>query len=294
MKDYEADDLRNVLFYIKNNFGLEVFLKKGKLTAFFSDLAPSLKAEKRMLGLLLQLGILEDLLMCIDKNDADQYHAVKMAFTRLVDNEYIQPEIAIKYLNVVAGVMGIKVPSDILCQATIVEKDNNTDYRDTILDTIEVSVVNMGLSKTIAKPIKLSSNRLKKRIDYLSCLRNFLNVLVMKIQSINFYKKIFVCTNKVIKAVKVPLLIILGFSGIILGYLSVLFAFNKFMTWLATITPASSGFFKSLIAIILMVLGFIPQLIINIPFSIINLLYYLITGDWLSAPGLDGYSGFFF
>ena len=290
MKDYEANDLKSVLFYIKNRFGLEIFLEQCRLNALFSDLAPNLKAEGRMLERLLYLGILEDLITSLKKDMNTRYLTVRKVLTKLIDDEYIQPEIAQKYIGIIVEVMEIGIPSEVsvsrLDSAEVMKVDVFT-YEETKVN-VEVEIPN----KIFAK-VSVHCRESKVRGFY-SSFTSFLKRLLTKLHLDYFTRKVYLLVHSFIRAFKVSIIIILGFSGTIFGYLSILFIFNKFMTWLVTITPANSGFFKSFIAIVLAILGFVPQMVINIPFSVLNLIYYLFTGDWLSAPGLDGYSGFFF
>lgn len=56
MAVYDSSDLKSVLAYIKDRFGLEVFNKPGRVPALLSDLAPSLKNDRIMLERLSQIG----------------------------------------------------------------------------------------------------------------------------------------------------------------------------------------------------------------------------------------------
>lgn len=60
MTAYDSGDLKSVLVYIKDRFGLDVFTKPGHVSALLSDLAPGLKNDRIMLERRSRLGILED------------------------------------------------------------------------------------------------------------------------------------------------------------------------------------------------------------------------------------------
>ena len=60
MVSYDSGDLKSVLAYIKERFGLDVFTEPGRVPALLCDLAPGLKNDRIMLERLSRQGILED------------------------------------------------------------------------------------------------------------------------------------------------------------------------------------------------------------------------------------------
>lgn len=60
MATYDKTDLTSTLNYIKSEYGTACF-KNGKIIAFLSDLAPSLKREKSLLKRLVDKGLLKEI-----------------------------------------------------------------------------------------------------------------------------------------------------------------------------------------------------------------------------------------
>ena len=109
MKTYDNNNLESTLIYIKNTFGIEIFLKQEKLIAYISDLAPRLKNEKSMLKRIAQLGILEDFIHSQNADKTNQEHMISKALKILIDDEYIQEKIATEYVITVAKVLDLDI-----------------------------------------------------------------------------------------------------------------------------------------------------------------------------------------
>lgn len=105
MKNYDPQDLKSVLEYIYDSYGLSVFLKTGKLQAYFSDLAPRLSKELHMIKLLDENGILEKLSR-VDVNDvAQQKKILNISKAKLTGDIPIDPAYVISFLQILSEVL---------------------------------------------------------------------------------------------------------------------------------------------------------------------------------------------
>ena len=118
MATYDSNDLRSVLAYIKDRFGLDVFSKPGRVPALLSDLAPGLKNERTMIERLSRLGILADLADNISETDSVQKRIISRSMAQLIQSEFIRPSIAAAYISIIADVFEWKVQVDIPRETT--------------------------------------------------------------------------------------------------------------------------------------------------------------------------------
>ena len=118
MTAYDSSDLRSVLAYIKDRFGLDVFTKPGRLPALLSDLAPSLKNDRIMLERLSRLGILEDFVENTYEGEPVQKRIISKSLTQLTQAEFIRPAIAASYISVMVDVFGWKIEVEIPKETT--------------------------------------------------------------------------------------------------------------------------------------------------------------------------------
>lgn len=92
------DNFKSALIYIKEKFGTEAFKNSDRILAIFSDIAPNLKSERSMLSHLAKIGTLKEFASSDGKTTAEKKQIISIALNRLIDEEFIQPEIAEKYL----------------------------------------------------------------------------------------------------------------------------------------------------------------------------------------------------
>lgn len=118
MTAYDSSDLRSVLAYIKDRFGLDVFTKPGRVPALLSDLAPSLKNDRIMLERLSRLGILEDFVENTYEGEPVQKRIISKSLTQLTQAEFIRPAIAASYISVMVDVFGWKIEVEIPKETT--------------------------------------------------------------------------------------------------------------------------------------------------------------------------------
>ena len=118
MTAYDSSDLKSVLVYIKDRFGLDVFTKLGRVPALLSDLAPGLKNDRIMLERLSRLGILEDFVENTYEGEPVQKRIISKSLTHLTQAEFIRPAIAASYISVMVDVFGWKVAVDIPRETT--------------------------------------------------------------------------------------------------------------------------------------------------------------------------------
>lgn len=118
MAAYDSSDLKSVLAYIKDRFGLDVFTKPGRVPALLSDLAPGLKNERIMLERLSRLGILEDFVENTYEGEPVQKRIISKSLTQLTQAEFIRPAIAASYISVMVDVFGWNVEVDIPRETT--------------------------------------------------------------------------------------------------------------------------------------------------------------------------------
>lgn len=118
MAAYDSSDLRSVLAYIKDRFGLDVFTKPGRVPALLSDLAPSLKNDRIMLERLSRLGILEDFVENTYEGEPVQKRIISKSLTQLTQAEFIRPAIAASYISVMVDVFGWKIEVEIPKETT--------------------------------------------------------------------------------------------------------------------------------------------------------------------------------
>lgn len=127
MNAYDSSDLKSTLIYIIDRFGLDVFLKPGRVPALLSDLAPGLKNDRVMFERLSRLGILEDFAINMNETIHAQKRMVSKAITQLTQAEFIRPAIAASYISVMVEVLGWQIDVDI-SKDTIGEK-TKFDYQ---------------------------------------------------------------------------------------------------------------------------------------------------------------------
>ena len=122
MNNYNPNDLKSTLQYIKRNYGYEIFTKQGELLAVFSDLAPNLKNERVMLERMSRSGILKDFVLYTGKSKQEQERVISKAMTQLTQSQYIMPDIAATYLSILISVFGWNIS---------IANPNNQPSRDT-------------------------------------------------------------------------------------------------------------------------------------------------------------------
>lgn len=113
MAAYDSSDLKSVLVYIKDRFGLNVFTKTGRVPALLSDLAPGLKNDRIMLERLSRLGILEAFVENTYEAEPIQKRIISKSLTQLTQAEFIRPAIAASYISVMVDVFGWKIKVEI-------------------------------------------------------------------------------------------------------------------------------------------------------------------------------------
>ena len=111
MKDYNEQDVKSVLEYIYENYGSSVFEEKGKIKAFFNDLAPRLNKDGSMLKILDESGVLKSL-CSVDVNDVEeQKKALKIAEAKVTKDTPLDPEYVVSFLQILSEVLGWKYQS---------------------------------------------------------------------------------------------------------------------------------------------------------------------------------------
>ena len=106
MNNYDPQDLKSVLEYIYDSYGLSVFLKNGKLQAYFSDLAPRLTKELHMIKLLDENGILEKMSR-VEVNDVVQQKKIlNISKAKLTGDIPIDSAYVISFLQILSEVLG--------------------------------------------------------------------------------------------------------------------------------------------------------------------------------------------
>ncbi|MCR4892217.1 MAG: hypothetical protein K5989_08575 [Lachnospiraceae bacterium] len=113
MAAYDSSDLKSVLAYIKDRFGLDVFTKPGRVPALLSDLAPDMKNERNMLEKLFRLGILIDFAENTYEEEPVQKRIISKSLNQLTQAEFIRPAIAASYISILAEVFGWKIEVEI-------------------------------------------------------------------------------------------------------------------------------------------------------------------------------------
>lgn len=105
MNNYDPQDLKSVLEYIYDSYGLSVFLKTGKLQAYFSDLAPRLSKELHMIKLLDENGILKKMSR-VEVNDVVQQKKIlNISKAKLTGDIPIDPAYVISFLQILSEVL---------------------------------------------------------------------------------------------------------------------------------------------------------------------------------------------
>lgn len=106
MHEYDSNDLKSTLMYIKVRFGTEPFMRNGRVVALLFDLAPELNKERNMIERFSNLGILEEFATTDAANNGLQKRVIAKSFTVLTEEEYILPNIVNEYINILAEVFG--------------------------------------------------------------------------------------------------------------------------------------------------------------------------------------------
>lgn len=119
MSEYNPSNLTSTLVYIKNRFGTDVFAKHGQVSALVSDLAPSLKSDRIMLERMSRIGILEEFVSACNADENTKKYLISKSMTILTHSEYIRPNIAATYLNILVSVFGWNVEVDIPRESSI-------------------------------------------------------------------------------------------------------------------------------------------------------------------------------
>ena len=145
VKNYEANDLKSTLIYIKDNYGLGVFLKQGRLIALLSDLAPSLKKEKSMLGRMDKAGMFAELISSQNMNEDQKKHNIALVLKKLVENDFIQPKIAREYVQLLVDILGLNID---VSGTTSAEKSERTE----LLETVTSDIVTQKKENSIISP----------------------------------------------------------------------------------------------------------------------------------------------
>ncbi len=111
MKDYNEQDVKSVLEYIYENYGSSVFEEKGKIKAFFNDLAPRLNKDGSMLKILDESGVLKSLCSVDVKDVEEQKKALKIAEAKVTKDTPLDPEYVFSFLQILSEVFGWKYQS---------------------------------------------------------------------------------------------------------------------------------------------------------------------------------------
>lgn len=119
MTSEKDKSLKDVLVYIKDKFGIEIFAKRERVIALLSDLAPSLKSEKNMLQKMAKNGILEEFVSAYNADEDTKKRIVSKAIMILTSDEYIKSNIATKYMCIILEVFGWDIQIDIPKESTI-------------------------------------------------------------------------------------------------------------------------------------------------------------------------------
>lgn len=109
MTEYNAQDLQSTLNYIKKRFGMEAFVIPGRIVGLFSDLAPSLEADRAMIERMSRRGILEGFVNADGLSEREKNTVVAKMLTVLTDNEFIRPEVAVRYVSTFVNVFEWKI-----------------------------------------------------------------------------------------------------------------------------------------------------------------------------------------
>lgn len=116
MSDYNSNDLKSVLVYIKDKFGLDVYIKQGRVPALLSDLAPNLESERRMLERMSRLGMLKEFFTNINADEGIKKRLISKIMFQLIYSEYIRPSVAAAYLRILTIVfewdIDIEIPEE--------------------------------------------------------------------------------------------------------------------------------------------------------------------------------------
>lgn len=111
MKDYNEQDVKSVLEYIYENYGSSVFQEKGKIKAFFNDLAPRLNKDGSMLKILDESGVLKSLCSVDVKDVEEQKKALKIAEAKVTKDTPLDSEYVVSFLQILSEVLGWKYQS---------------------------------------------------------------------------------------------------------------------------------------------------------------------------------------
>ena len=106
LSEYNQNDLKSTLTYIKIQFGVETLCDSKHLFAYLADLAPTLTKERKMIQRLLNIGVLEDFSKTDTSDEALEKRTLAKWSLKLTEEEYIIPEIVNQYLDILAEVFG--------------------------------------------------------------------------------------------------------------------------------------------------------------------------------------------
>ena len=122
MATYDKTDLLSTLNYIKSEYGTACF-KDGKVIAFLSDLAPSLKREKSLLKKLVDKGLMKEIVENASADEITQRRIIFKTRSFLEDDELIHPDAVEHHISILAKAFNYKVS---LQQKSQESKTNST------------------------------------------------------------------------------------------------------------------------------------------------------------------------
>ena len=107
MPSYDKTDLTSVLEYIRDEYG-SICFKDGTVIDILSDLAPNLKREYSLLKKLVDKGLLKEIAENSSTDEDTQKKIISKTRSFLVDDEFLQPNIADFHIGILCKVLKFK------------------------------------------------------------------------------------------------------------------------------------------------------------------------------------------
>ena len=163
MQTYDKDDLESVLRYLTGEYGIEILAGQGSIPGkhdimrllpdFFST---KHKGDYSMMSMMVREGTMTKLLSLRESGiSGDECRRQIAIETQKLTENFIPPEVAAKYVNMIAGIMGLKF-SAVVVQAAPAPKPK--PKRPAMSDDEFVELCEIGTAREVEEALQYGAN----------------------------------------------------------------------------------------------------------------------------------------
>ena len=163
MQTYDKDDLESVLRYLTGEYGIEILAGQGSIPGkhdimrllpdFFST---KHKGDYSMMSMMVREGTMTKLLSLRESGiSGDECRRQIAIETQKLTENFIPPEVAAKYVNMIAGIMGLKFSAVVVQAAPTLAA---TPKRPAMSDDEFVELCEIGTAREVEEALQYGAN----------------------------------------------------------------------------------------------------------------------------------------